>query len=130
MKKSTNKLFLIQIILLISYIVLLSCSQSGLYYDKNYIREVNQEYHISSFDLSHSKCYLIQNDRSTNAHSSSFIYNNSICWILMSASLILFICQKLYAKHYNKNPGLKKRLKIILSPQNHRSKYKAYLAVC
>lgn len=127
-KRPINKIIYILIILLLSYIVTLSPSQSSLY-DKNYIQGVNEGSHICSFDLSHSKFYLIQNDRGKNVHSNLFFNNTSIFWILIGTSLILFIRQKRYANHNNKNPGLKKRLKNILKPRNYGSKFKACSAV-
>lgn len=126
-KKRINKMLILQVVLLLFYIVS-SYSLDSSYYKKNF-QESKPQSHISVYTFSSSEYYLHPRNSNINLKSFYFFYNALISWLILSSILNLSQNQKKYINYHNNNLGLYKKLKNILNPKYHRSKYKDYLAM-
>lgn len=127
-KKIINKLLILQIFLLL-FCFDMSYSSSNSY-NKNNFQESQNQSHIGEYNFSVSEYYINPNN-SRNIHLKfvSIFLNVLIPWITLFSILNSSQSKRKCINYHNNNLGLFKKLKIILNPKYHRSKYKAYLTM-
>lgn len=125
-KKIVNKLLILQVVLFLFYITL-SYSQNSSHY-KTYLQKEKQQSHINEY-ISSSKYYLLPTDRNIYLKSLSLSHSTLPPWLGLNAILILYQSHRQFRKYHNNIVGLYKKLKNILNPKYHRSKYKDSLII-